>query len=84
MLVLLGPFVDVEHPMVKTGNLPLTYNELFRDVVRCQFKPRPAVAWAAIVCSVFAEHTALHELSQQPGCMLSCLLNKAVRLPPCL
>ena len=33
-VVLMGPFVDVEHPSVKDGSLDVTFEQLFREQVR--------------------------------------------------
>lgn len=33
MLLLLGPFVDVEHPRISDGMLDITFERLFRDQV---------------------------------------------------
>ena len=34
MLLLMGPFVDLEHPAVKDGSLDRTFEQVFRDEVR--------------------------------------------------
>ena len=34
MLLLMGPFVDLEHPEVKDGSLDRTFEQVFRDEVR--------------------------------------------------
>lgn len=43
-LLLLGPFVDVEHPLVHTGLLEETFDEVFESRVRC--------TWTAPICGL--------------------------------
>lgn len=43
LVVLLGPFVDTEHPAVKTGALDVTFEDLFANTVRAAVE---AVRWA--------------------------------------
>ena len=40
-LVLLGPFVDVEHPAVSSGSLDVTFEDLF--VAQVCGRPRPGL-----------------------------------------
>ncbi len=47
VLLLLGPFVDAEHPAVAGGLLPETFEELFMEQVRCA--QRCCVLWSRCV-----------------------------------
>lgn len=42
-VLLLGPFVDAEHPMVREGLLSATFDQVFRDEVREERKDRGSV-----------------------------------------
>ena len=63
VLVLMGPFVDVDHPLVQAGMLETSFEELFASQVRPQQRCQPQPK--SCQCKEFdTDHNVAHPCCQ--------------------
>ena len=64
-LLLVGPFVDVEHPLVASGALDVTFEDLFHSQARAGLPAHLSIAWCCLH-SPCPDHPGVSELLLEP------------------